>query len=90
MNMNPLNREAKKDSAIQQAYRLFTSIHESFEQISERILVTDRTRREAVDLDGKLAAMSSQILNSDKLQADLDAVRMENEFLQRRIGNSSS
>lgn len=83
-----LFREAKKDSVVHQAYRLLTSIHESFEQISEKILATDRTRREEVDHEAKLAAMSSQILNTDKLQADLDAIRMENEFLQQHIHNS--
>lgn len=72
---------------MHQAYRLLTSIHESFEQISEKILATDRTRREAVDHEAKLAAMSSQILNTCKLQADLDAIRMENEFLQQHIHN---
>ncbi|KAA8527087.1 hypothetical protein F0562_008684 [Nyssa sinensis] len=78
-------REAKKDPVARQAYRLLTSIHESFELISEKILATDRTRREAAEREAKLAALASQSLNIDKLQADLDAIRKENELLQHRL-----
>ncbi|GMH25477.1 hypothetical protein Nepgr_027320 [Nepenthes gracilis] len=80
-------REAKKDSVGRQAYRLLTSIHESFEQIREKILETDRTRREVADLEAKLAAMSSRKLDIDKLQADLDAFRRENEYLEKGLQN---
>ncbi|EOY11953.1 Coiled-coil domain-containing protein 22, putative isoform 1 [Theobroma cacao] len=53
-------REAKKNPVGRQAYRLLTSIHESFEQISEKILSTDRIRREMADHEKKLAAMASR------------------------------
>ncbi|KAM0995654.1 hypothetical protein ACFX2C_005759 [Malus domestica] len=76
-------REAKKDAVGRQAYRILTSIHESFEQIREKILATDRTRREVGELEKKLAAMASRSLNVDKLQADLDAIRRENEHLEK-------
>ncbi|KAF8414286.1 hypothetical protein HHK36_002288 [Tetracentron sinense] len=76
-------RDAKKDPVRQQAYRLLTSIHERFEQISEKILATDRTQREAAEQEAKLAAMASRSLNVNKLQADLDAIKMENEFLEQ-------
>uniref|UniRef100_A0A5B7A883 Putative coiled-coil domain-containing protein 22 isoform X2 n=1 Tax=Davidia involucrata TaxID=16924 RepID=A0A5B7A883_DAVIN len=78
-------REAKKDPVARQAYRLLTSIHESFEQISEKILTTDRTQREVAEHEAKLAALASQSLNIDKLQADLDAIRKENELLEQRL-----
>ncbi|GAB4845904.1 hypothetical protein Ancab_024909 [Ancistrocladus abbreviatus] len=81
-------REAKKDSIGRQAYRLLTSIHDCFEQIREKILETDRTRREAADLEAKLAAMSSRNLDIDKLQADLDAIRRENEYLEQSLQNN--
>ncbi|CAK9145082.1 unnamed protein product [Ilex paraguariensis] len=81
-------REAKKDPVGRQAYRLLTSIHESFEQISEKILATDRTSREVADLEAKLASMASRSLNIDKLQADLDSIREENESLQQGLSNS--
>ncbi|XP_068338511.1 uncharacterized protein [Pyrus communis] len=76
-------REAKKDAVGRQAYRLLTSIHESFEQIREKILATDRTRREVGEHEKKLAAMASRSLNVDKLQADLDAIRRENEYVEK-------
>ncbi|GMJ11584.1 hypothetical protein like AT1G55830 [Hibiscus trionum] len=77
-------REAKKDADRQQVYRLLTSTHDSFEQISEKILATDRIRRETADLEKKLAAMSARRLNADKLQADLDAIVKENEYLEQQ------
>ncbi|KAM1806090.1 hypothetical protein ACFX11_029275 [Malus domestica] len=73
-------REAKKDAVGKQAYRLLTSIHESFEQIREKILTTDRIRLEVGEHEKKLAAMASRSLNVDKLQADLDAIRRENDY----------
>ena len=80
-----MHREAKKDTVGQQAYRLLTSIHESFEQITEKILATDRIRREMADREKKLAAMASRSLNVDKLQADLDAILKENEYLEQQL-----
>ncbi|RXI03949.1 hypothetical protein DVH24_038223 [Malus domestica] len=73
-------REAKKDAVGKQAYRLLTSIHESFEQIREKIMATDRIRREVGEHEKKLVAMASRSLNVDKLQADLDAIRRENDY----------
>lgn len=78
-------REAKKDPLVRQAYRLLTSIHETFEQISEKTLATDRVRREVAEHEKKLAAMAARSLNVDKLQADLDAIQKENEYLERRL-----
>lgn len=80
-------REAKKDQVGEQAHILLTTIHESFEEISEKILATDRARREAMDLETKLTSIDARSLNVDKLQADLDAIRKENEYLQSRLGN---
>ncbi|RVX14883.1 Coiled-coil domain-containing protein 22 [Vitis vinifera] len=82
-------REAKKDPLGRQAYMLLTSIHESFEQIAEKILATDRTRREVTEHEAKLAAMASRSLNINKLQADLDAIRQENECLEQRLQDDS-
>lgn len=77
-------REAEKDPA-KQAYRLLTGIHESFQQISDKILSTDRIRRETTEYEAKLSALSRQSFNVEKLQVDLDAIRRENEFLERSI-----
>lgn len=78
-------REAKKDQVGRQAYRLLTSIHESFEQVSEKILATDRVRREIAEYEKKLAAVASRSLNVDKLQADVDVIMKENEFLEQQF-----
>ncbi|ONK79338.1 uncharacterized protein A4U43_C01F5350 [Asparagus officinalis] len=78
-------REAKKDAMGRQVYRLLTSIHDSFEQISEKILATDRARREAAELEAKLAALSSRSFGIDKLQSDLDSIRKENELLEQQL-----
>ncbi|KAM7251122.1 hypothetical protein ACFE04_023005 [Oxalis oulophora] len=76
-------REAKKDQVGRQAYRLLTSIHDTFEQISEKILATDRIQREVAEYEKKLAGLASRSLNADKLQADLDAIIKENEYLEQ-------
>ncbi|XP_039012228.1 coiled-coil domain-containing protein 22 homolog, partial [Hibiscus syriacus] len=78
-------REAKKDAGRRQVYKLLTSIHDSFEQISEKIFATDRIRRETTYLEKKLAAMSSRSLNADKLQADLDNIAKENKYLEQQL-----
>ncbi|XP_042498002.1 coiled-coil domain-containing protein 22 isoform X2 [Macadamia integrifolia] len=78
-------RDAKNDPVRRQAYRLLTSIHESFEQISEKILSIDRTRREAAEQDAKLTTMSSRSLDINKLQADLEAIKRENEYLEQKL-----
>ncbi|XP_042004833.1 coiled-coil domain-containing protein 22 [Salvia splendens] len=78
-------REAKKDHVARQAYRLLTDIHESFEQIAEKVLATDRTRRETADYEAKLAILYGRSMNMSKLQEDLDAIRKENELLEQRL-----
>lgn len=82
-----LLREAKKDQVGEQAQILLTAIHESFEEISEKILATDRARRKTTDLETKLSSVATRTLNVDKLQADLDSVRKENQYLQSQFGN---
>lgn len=82
-----LLREAKKDQVGEQAQILLTAIHESFEEISEKILATDRARRETTDLETKLSSVATRTLNVGKLQADLDSVRKENQYLQSQFGN---
>ncbi|KAG6520855.1 coiled-coil domain-containing protein 22 homolog [Zingiber officinale] len=78
-------RNTKDDPAGRQLYRLLTSIHDVFEQIREKILATDRARREAAEHEKKLAAISSRTLDFDKLQADLDSIKKENESLEQQL-----
>ncbi|KAK7305276.1 hypothetical protein VNO77_43178 [Canavalia gladiata] len=73
-------REAKKDPAGPQVYRLLVSIHQGFEQISEKILATDRIRREIAEYEMKLAATTSRSLDVNELKANLDAIIRENEY----------
>jgi cell shape-determining protein MreC len=82
------HREAKRDLVGRKAYRLLTSLHDCFGQISEKILTTDRISREMTELEKKLAAMTSRSLNVDKLQADLDAIVKENERLELRLAEN--
>ncbi|KAK8950352.1 hypothetical protein KSP40_PGU016049 [Platanthera guangdongensis] len=82
-------REAKKDATGRQAYRLLTSIHDSFQQIADAILATDRTQREVAAQEAKLAALSSHGLDIAKLQADLYSIKEENEALLKKSHNSS-
>ncbi|XP_024006096.1 coiled-coil domain-containing protein 22 isoform X1 [Eutrema salsugineum] len=76
-----VTREVKKDPAVRQVYKLVTSIHGIFEQISEKILMTDRLRRETVDYEKKLGSITARGMNLENLQADLHAIRKENESL---------
>ncbi|KNA12153.1 hypothetical protein SOVF_128210 isoform B [Spinacia oleracea] len=80
-------REAKKDPVGRQAYRLLTNIHESFEKIREQIFATDKAQREVAELEVKLTAIASRNLDRDKLQSDLDAMRRENEHLEKTLSN---
>ncbi|KAI3891464.1 hypothetical protein MKW92_034180 [Papaver armeniacum] len=77
-------RDAKKDPVRRQAYMLLTGIHESFDLLSQKILATDRARRAVTEQEAKLAKMASNSLNMYKLQADLEAIRRENEFLEQQ------
>lgn len=76
-------REAKKDPTGLQVYKLLVNIHKGFEQISEKILATDRIRREVSEYEMKLAATpsTSQRLDVSELQSDLDIIIRENEYL---------
>ncbi|KAI3920469.1 hypothetical protein MKX01_000808 [Papaver californicum] len=76
-------RDAKKDPVRRQAYVLLTSIHESFNLLFQKILATDRAKRAVTEQEAKLAKMASNSLNMYKLQADLEAIRRENEFLEQ-------
>lgn len=76
-------REAKKDQVGRQAYRLLTSIHESFEQIFDKILSTDRVQREIAENEKKLASLVSRSLNIERLEADLNAIKEENDRLEQ-------
>ncbi|XP_008802661.1 coiled-coil domain-containing protein 22 homolog [Phoenix dactylifera] len=78
-------RNAKDDPVRLQVYRLLTSIHDSFEQISDKLLAADRARREATEQEAKLTAISSRSFDISKLQADLDSIRKENEFLEQQL-----
>ncbi|KFK35560.1 hypothetical protein AALP_AA4G006800 [Arabis alpina] len=78
-----VTREVKKDPAVRQVYKLVTNIHGIFEQISEKILLTDRLRREAVDYEKKLRSITARGMSLEKLQSDLDAIRKENESLEK-------
>ncbi|KAI9102309.1 hypothetical protein K1719_023511 [Acacia pycnantha] len=66
-------REAKKDPMGRQVYRLLTGTHQSFEQMSEKILATDRIQREVAEYEVKLAAMASRNIDPEKKHADIDA-----------------
>ncbi|KAL0550207.1 hypothetical protein IC582_014711 [Cucumis melo] len=78
-------REAKKDGIGKQAHKLLTSIHENFGEISNKILSTDRLRRETAEYEKKIAASASRSLDFNKLQADLDAIRRENSHLEQHL-----
>lgn len=84
--MSHVIREAKKDQVGRQAYRLLTSIHQTFEQMCEKILATDRARREIAEHEKKLAVMTSQSL----LQPDLEVIVKENENLERHLQDSGN
>ncbi|XP_031375479.1 coiled-coil domain-containing protein 22 isoform X1 [Punica granatum] len=83
-------REAKKDQVGRQAYRLLTSIHETFEQITEKILATDRVQRERAEHEKKLAGMATGSSNISKLEANLETIVKENEYLEQRLQHNQN
>jgi len=70
-------REAKKDPTGLQVYRLLVSIHKRFEQISEKILATDRVKREVAEYEMKLANAASKSLDLSELKTSLDTIIRE-------------
>lgn len=80
-----LCREAKKEGIGKKAHKLLTSIHENFGEISNKILSTDRLRRETAEYEKKIGASASRCLDFNKLQADLDAIRRENSCLEQNL-----
>ncbi|XP_073297241.1 uncharacterized protein [Primulina huaijiensis] len=81
-------REAKKDAVARKAHMLLASIHETFEQITEKILAIDRSRRNIADYETKLAIYDSRSLNMDRLRVELDAIRKENDLLEKHLHNT--
>ncbi|KZV27610.1 coiled-coil domain-containing protein 22 [Dorcoceras hygrometricum] len=81
-------REAKKDAVAQKAHMLLTSIHETFEHVTDKILAADRSRRSIADYEAKLAIYDSRSLNMDRLRVDLDAIRKENDLVEQRLHNT--
>ncbi|RWV99273.1 hypothetical protein BHE74_00051841, partial [Ensete ventricosum] len=75
--------DTKNDLVGRQVYRLLTSIHDIFEQIVEKIRATDKAIKEAAEQERKLAA--SRNFDIQKLQADLDSIRKENELLEQQL-----
>ncbi|XP_022159121.1 coiled-coil domain-containing protein 22 isoform X2 [Momordica charantia] len=78
-------REAKKDAVGKQVHTILTSIHESFGEISNKILSTDRLRREISEHEKKIAASASRSLNFNNLQSDLDVIKRENSYLEQHL-----
>lgn len=78
-------RNAKDDPVRRQAYRLLTSIHQSFADISEMILATDRARKEAADLEAQLSGIRNYALDIEKLEADLKILKGENDLLEQKL-----
>lgn len=75
-----LCREAKKDPAGSQIYKLLVSIHKGFEQMSEKIMATDRIKREIAEYEMKLGATASRSFDVSELQSDLDTIIRKNEY----------
>ncbi|KAL4185772.1 hypothetical protein AMTRI_Chr10g7630 [Amborella trichopoda] len=78
-------RDAMNDPLRQQAYRLLTGIHDSFAKISETILANDKVKRETTELEAKLESLKARNFNLEKIQADINSIRQENEYLEQRI-----
>ena len=66
-------------------YNLLGDISDSFQQISEKILQTDRVKRESMDFQSKLAVFVPRESEVNKLQSDLAALIKENEILEQQI-----
>ncbi|KAL8153237.1 hypothetical protein V2J09_010997 [Rumex salicifolius] len=78
-------REAKKDIVSHELHRLLTSIHHNFAEIRGKKLETERTRREVVNIEGELSTLASRSFRMEKLQTDLDAIKWENDCLERQL-----
>lgn len=83
-----VSREAKKDAVARKAHTLLTSIHETFEQITEKILATDRSRRNIADYEAKLATYDARSSNMDRLRVELDTLTKENDLLEQHLHNT--
>lgn len=78
-------RNTKDDPVRRQAHRLLASIHQSFADISEKILATDRAQREAADLEAQLSGTRNYALDIERLEADLKMLKGENDLLEQEL-----
>jgi myosin heavy subunit len=78
-------RDAKKDDASREAYRLLTSIHSGFADLAARVDETSRSGRTLRDLERKLEELLKRPLDLERIAADLKAVEAENATLGERL-----
>ncbi|CAM6038487.1 unnamed protein product [Sphagnum compactum] len=78
-------RDAKRDAVCRQAYRLLSTIHETFADIVDRVFEMDKTSREIAELQAKLEELEKSPVDIVSVQSDLDMVVAENQIMDRRL-----
>lgn len=78
-------RDAKKDDASREAYRLLSSIHSGFADLAARVDETSRAGRALRDLERKLGELQKRPLDLERIAADVQAVEAENAAAAARL-----
>jgi hypothetical protein len=78
-------RDAKRDDASREAYRLLAAIHAAFADLAARVEETSRAARAQRDLERKLEELAKRPLDLERVAADLAAVEAENADATARL-----
>ena len=82
-------RDAKKDDASRDAYRLLTSIHSGFADLAARVDETSPSGRALRDLERKLEELLKRPLDLERIAADVQAVEAENAAAAERLAGAA-
>lgn len=79
-------REAKRDEQSKEVYRVLSSIHKGFGDLTRKVEETGKLARSARDHERKVEEFAKQPLDLGRILADTEAVRKENAQLAAQLG----
>ncbi len=83
-------RDAKRDDASREAYRLLAAVHGGFAELSARVEEASRAGRALRDLERKLEELAKRPLDLERVAADVSAVEAENASAAARLAAAAA
>lgn len=78
-------REAKRDELSKEVYRVLSSIHKGFGDLTRKVEETGKLARSARDQERKMEEFAKQPLDLRRIAADTEAVARENAALDAQL-----